>query len=346
MDSNSSARRLVRLLAVMAALTVTALGVTGTAGAISGLPPGDIDPVIRPVPNLVMAASIVPYGSSEWELRYTVTNRGNGPAPAFQVSVQQNGGGLIKTTAHASLAAGASRSEVIHVPQTGCYLAARFTADSTRVVVESSESDNERVAIGSLSSSCPTQPQYQVKAVSFHANDETGIDWLGSDEVFWIFNGVGMTGTDLSSASHVFGDIDTGDTAYFGPYEGCLYLSCAGGPAPNGIGLNIAAWEKDLGYTNETLAEYANSFHQLGGILEPTDYMLVQWMGKISTGIGDVLAYINSWAADDLIGSQTFGYSPVYLASRLPTVGSSFNDTRVYNDSGEYTMTLQVTRVG
>jgi CARDB protein len=346
MDRNSSARRLVRLLVAMAALTVTALGMSGTAGAISRLPPIDTDPVIRPVPNLTTAASVVPYGSSQWELRYTVTNRGNGPAPAFQVSVQENGGGPIKSTAHASLAAGASRSEVIHVPQTGCYFAARFTADSTRVVLESSESDNERVAIGSLSSFCPTQPKYQVKAVSFHANDETGIDWLGSDEVYWIFNGVGMTGTDLSSASHVFGDIDTGDTAYFGPYEGCLYLSCAGGPAPNGIGLSIAAWEKDRGYTNETLAEYANGFHQLGGILEPTDYMVVQWMGKVSTGIGDVLAYINSWAADDKIGSQTFAFSPVYLASRLPTVGSSFNDTRVYDDSGNYTMTVQVTRVG
>ena len=342
---HTNSKKLRNVVAAMAATTLAALGLAGTAAAIG---PGDPPepPPVRLVPNLVVgSASVAPYGASEWELRYTVTNRGNASSPGFRVDLQENGGAVLASRPQFSLAAGASRSDVVHIPRTGCYLAARFVADAGRTVIESSESDNDRVAVGSSSPYCPTQPKYAVKAVSFHADDETGVDWLGSDEVYWIFNGVGMTGTDVSSASHVFGDIDSGDTAYFGPYEGCLYMSCAGGPAPNGIGLSIGAWEKDLGYTNETLASYANSFHDLGGILEPTDYMLVQWMGKVSNGIGDVLAYINSWAADDLIGSQTFAFSPLTLAQRLPAVGMSFNDTRVYDESGRYTMTVQVTRV-
>ena len=54
----------------------------------------------------------------------------------------------------------------------------------------------------------------------------------------------------------------------------------------------------------------------------------------------------NVWA-DDFVGSNTYTYSPAYLASRLPGVGGSFTDTRTYSDGdGNYTMTTQVTRVG
>jgi hypothetical protein len=329
----------------MAVLTVAALGVSAAAGAQDDLPI-DSDPVIRTAPNLTISGSIAVASLTEWELRYTVSNRGNAAAPAFRVAVQDNGtNALIRSTAHAALDAGASRSETFRIPRTGCYLPVRFTADSTRVVLESSESDNDRVAVGLLTPDCPTQPKYQVKAVSFHANDETGIDWLGSDEPFWIFSAEGLPGTALTTASHVFGDIDTGDTAFFGSSEGCLYLSCAGGAAPNGIGVSIQAWEKDLGYVNETVADLALGFHKIGGVLDGNGGM-IDWIGKAFTTMGDTVDYIDSWAADDLLGSQTFAFSRVYLATRLPAVGGSFTDTRVYSDSGEYTMTLKVTRVG
>jgi hypothetical protein len=37
----------------------------------------------------------------------------------------------------------------------------------------------------------------------------------------------------------------------------------------------------------------------------------------------------------------------IQLASRLPTVGGTFNDTRVYSDGdADYTLTVAVTRVG
>jgi hypothetical protein len=63
--------------------------------------------------------------------------------------------------------------------------------------------------------------------------------------------------------------------------------------------------------------------------------------------MGDLAAWINSWADDDQIATQTFAYSPEQLAARLPTIAGSFDDTRWYSDGdGAYTMTVRVTRVG
>jgi hypothetical protein len=55
-------------------------------------------------------------------------------------------------------------------------------------------------------------------------------------------------------------------------------------------------------------------------------------------------------AEDDLIGSQTYAYSPLFLAAKLPTVNSSFTDVRRYEDKtpilgGAYDLTTTVTRI-
>jgi len=345
------ARRLSRALLLVAIVALAALGVSAAAGARTSIGPvgggGDNDPPLPPPkPNLVIgSASVAAYGTSEWELRYTVTNRGNaGTSTFFHVTAQQSGSILLKDTLYTSLAAGASRSETIHVPRNNaCYVSVRFSADPTHAVPESNEYDNDRWAVGVLSPTCATQPRYTVKAVSFHAYDETGIDWLGSDEPYWTFNSVGVDGTALSTKSRTFGDVDTGDTVNFGATEGCLYLACSGGPAPTGMGFSIQLWEHDLGSESQTLATIADYFKKAGGIVG--DLPVPSWVAKAVTAIGDGLGYIASWAADDLIGSQTYAYDPTYLAQRLPAAGGSFTDTRTYSDGdGNYSMTVLVTR--
>ena len=331
-------RRVARTVGVLAVSTLAALILTSAASAIDDDPEPDPPPVVLH-PNLNVAGSVAAAGDA-WELRYTVTNRGNAAASAFRVDVKDNGSFLLKSTAHARLDAGASRSEVIRIPRVGCYLPVRFTADSTRVVAESSETDNDRWAVGLTTTACQSLPRYKVKAVSFHVNDETGADWAGSDEPYWIFSSVGVPGTARTTASHVFGNVDSGDTESFGSSEGCIYQSCSGGTAPAGIGISIQVWEHDLGYVSETLAASADHFQNVGGILEAQDGV-AGWLGKAL----DLIDYVNSWAADDLIGSRTYAYDPVYLASRLPAVGGSFTDTRTYSASGDYTMTVRVTRV-
>ena len=74
-----------RAHAVMAA-TAVALALTGGAGAAGGLDSVDPPPPIR-MPNLaISAASVTPYGATQWQIHYTVSNRGTGPAPGFDVA--------------------------------------------------------------------------------------------------------------------------------------------------------------------------------------------------------------------------------------------------------------------
>ena len=332
-------------IALLAVLALAALCFASAASALDS-PNPDGDPKLPPdKPNLLFSAASVTAGASDWVISYTVANKGTAPANAFHVSVQQDGAGLIKDTAHASLATGASRSETIHLTRSSCYIAVRFTADSTRVVAESKETDNVKSAIASTSPTCPSQPRYAVKALAFHANDETGIDLLGSDEPYWIFNGVGLDGTQLSTASRVFGDIDTGDTANFLADEGCMYMSCSGGPAPLGMGFSVQLWESDQADVPDTLRDTAKLFRDVGGFIQGQGDVL--WLGTACVKIADGIDWLISLYHDDLVGSQTYTYNPVYLAYRLPAVGGSFTDTRTFSDGdGEYTLLTQVTRVG
>lgn len=346
-DTGSLAFRLNRIAALVAMLAVS-LVYAAAASAADNDPDGDPPPSVAR-PNLVFsAASVAPFGTSQWEIRYTVANRGTAKALPFHVSVQENGGGLIKDTANLALDAGGSRSEVVHVARTGCYFAVRFVADSTRAVIESSEIDNQRVALVLTSPACSQQPKYKVKAVSFHVIDESGIDLAGSDEPYWIFNSVGANGTAHTTRSHVFGNIDTGDTASFGLTEGCIYVSCSGAAAPFGIGISNQLWEQDNGDAAEVLRDVSDGFETVGPLTSlvaaPT------WVGAALPIMGGVLDLIADLAEDDLLGSQTYAYSPLFLATKAPAVGSRFTDVRRYEGAsailgGVYDLTTVVTRV-
>jgi hypothetical protein len=341
--------RLRRTALLLGVLALTALAGATAAGALPNPDPNDDPRLPTPLPNLVFSAgSVTAAGTSQWEIAYTVANRGTASAGPFRVIVQQNATTTVKETAHASLAPGASRSETIRIPRNDCFTAIRFVADSTRVVHESREDDNAKTAIALTSPTCTTQPRYAVKAVSFHVNDESGIDLAGSDEPYWMFSSVGASGTARTTSSHVFQSADTGDTFSFGATEGCIYVSCSGGVAPNGIGFSIQLREQDLGELAAILKKTKDAFDTAGPIIG-----LAGAPGWATTAVGVMsvsLGTIVSWAEDDLLGSETFAYDPTYLASRLPSVGNTFTDSRRFVTGGalgsDYTLTLQFTRVG
>jgi len=333
--------------ALIGMLVACALALASGAAAAGGLDPTAPPPPIR-MPNLaITAASVAPYGATQWRIDYTVANRGTGPAPAFHVAVQANATTLIKDTAYASLNAGASRAEQILITRTSCYLAIRILADSTHVVTESPKYDNERWAVGLEAPRCASQPKYKVKAVSFHAVDESGTDWLGSDEPYWIFNAVGQEGTERTTRSHLFDDVDTGENRSFGSTDGCLYLSCDGGPAPFGIGFAIELWEHDYGDLAKIVSMTRLSFEAVGALLSLWDG--TRWAGEASKWAAEQLkAGLAIIWGDDQIGGDGYAYDPPYLARRLPAVGSTFQDTRTYGSSEAgaiYTLTIEVTRV-
>jgi CARDB protein len=346
-DTRSLVLRLSRI-AVLLGIVAASLMSAGVARAV------DDDPDPEPPPNagapnlLFTAYSVAPFGTSQWEVRYTVANRGITAAPAFHVAIRENGGATIEDRAQASLAAHSSRSEVIHVNRTGCYLAVRLLADSTHVVRESSELDNERVVSAMTSPLCPQLPKYKVKAVSFRAIDETGPDTPGSNEPYWVTSTVGTDGSQHTEASHVFGSIDSGDTASFGATELCMYLSCAGGAAPFGIGFSVQLWEQDDNDLAKVLEETKAQFPKVGALSAAVS--APTWVGAAVPIVGGILDVLAELAKDDLIASQTYAYSPDFLAARLPTVGTVFTDTRRYEDTtpilgGAYELRTTVTRV-
>jgi hypothetical protein len=89
-------------------------------------------------------------------------------------------------------------------------------------------------------------PTYKVKMVSFRAADESGRDWLGSDEAYWVVSSVGADGTAKTFRTRTFGDVDSGETRTFGVTEGCIFsTTCGAATAPDGIGLSIQLLEED-----------------------------------------------------------------------------------------------------
>lgn len=342
---NKALRRSVAAALVAA---VTLVGFAGAAGAIDDDPPGTGEPPPPPTarPNLVIStASVTPLGTSQWQISYTVRNSGTASSTNFRVAIQNNATTTLKETYHVGLAAGASRSETFAVARTACYVPVSVTADSTKVVGESSEVDNARWAIGLTDPACTSLPKYTLKATSFKAVDETGSDWAGSDEPYFVFNATSNSGVVSSSDSQIFGDVDTGETRTFSSTEGCLGpRGCAATTAPYGLGVSVQGFEHDYGDPDAKLAVLADFFHQAGSWA--TDQGLSPWLDKALELIADAIDFVNSWADDEFIGTHTTAYSLTNLASRLRSVGAVSTDTLTLSSSaGRYTVTVQLTRV-
>jgi hypothetical protein len=335
-----------RTLAATAVAMAAVFVMAGPAGAIydDGDPsdPGGDQPMEVPDrPDLrVSALSVSPVNAS-WSISYTVVN--NGTASAASSTLKFSGGPGVSTQVSVpSLAIGASKSGSVSVPRADCYVLVTATADSARVVVELNETNNARTSITAVPG-CP--PRYKVTASHFKAVNESGADWTGSDEPYWLFSTVSNSGTASTRATRVFGDIDSGDTQQFPIDDSCLWgCSQVGTPAPNGIGLSVQLWEQDLGHVDETWHDTAQFFQDAGPILSSAG--APEWVSTASNVIGHGLEFILGWAEDDLLGSNTYAFTSSQLASALPNRGTSFTDTRTYTDGGAtYTLTMTISRI-
>jgi hypothetical protein len=332
--------RLTRLTLVAVIAALGALAAPAGALPIDG---GGGDPPIPPdrADLRVSALTVSPVGS-DWSISYTVVNSGS--ASAGTSTIAFNGGpGLTASRSVASLSVGASRSATFSIPRTAdCFTVLNAAADSTKVVSEANETNNTRQAVGVVP---PCPARYRVSVSSFTAIDESGIDWTGSDEPYWIFSTVGTGGTASTRASQVFGSIDSGDTQSFGVADGCLWgCGGSGAPAPFGIGLSVQLWEQDLGHVDQTLYDTASFFQSAGPILTATG--APAWVGTATTAMGKAMDYILGWADDDLLGTNTYAFDAAGLAAALPNRGMSFTDTRHYNSSdADYTLTMVVSRI-
>ena len=332
--------RFNRAHAAAAIITVMA-GVATLSLPANALPPPGGDPVEVPdrADLKISALTVTPAGTA-WSLSYTVANTGLVSTGSSTLAFG-GGPGVAPSVAIPSLAAGATRSGTVQFPRADCYVFVNGTADAGGAVTEMSETNNARTAVGVVPG-CP--PRYKVSASYFKAIDESGADWSGSDEPFWLFSSVSTTGTAATHATQVFGGIDTDDTQYFGLADQCVWgCGQSGAPAPFGIGLSVQLWEHDLGDVDEIWHDTADFFQEAGPVLG--DVPIADWVGKASTAVGKGLEFILSWAEDDLLGTNTYAFSAPGLASALPNRGS-FADTRIYeNGDAKYSLTMYVSRV-
>jgi hypothetical protein len=195
-------------------------------------------------------------------------------------------------------------------------------------------------------------PKYRIQALSFKATDESNVDWLGSDEPYWIFSGVTGDGTSTTRRSKVFSDVDSGETKTFSGNDGCILYptstSCSGVPGPDGIGMTVQLWEKDNGDMSRVLST-------INGVVKTTAPVLhalgvLPWDAKTTQQVTAATDKLSSLLEDDLLGSDTVGWSASTLASKLRFAGASFTETKYFGGAktsggADYYLTYRVTRV-
>jgi hypothetical protein len=182
--------------------------------------------------------------------------------------------------------------------------------------------------------------RYKIEAIRFKARDETGFDWLGSDEVMVQTNDAkGMT------VSNEIGGIDSGDTHNFDPAKSCIVgvrpgvvvlgktsvCGEVGEPAP--LSFQVEFWEKDFG-----LPPYG--FQVPPGEPGPGEHMGPWWAD-------------DEYDDDDFIGRAQIDYPTQDLEAVLLHVGDEVVETVKLDPCPgwtcagypDYTFTWRVTRL-
>jgi hypothetical protein len=195
-------------------------------------------------------------------------------------------------------------------------------------------------------------PRYQVRAVKFRADDESGVDFLGSDEPYWIFTGKADGARPVTSRSAVFGDVDSGDTRTFDATNARNVIwprpgDTAGRTGP--IGLSIQLWESDQGNAEDIRKKTEAAFDVADDLPLP----VASWIVTASKIVANQVLKL---VGDDIMGSRTFRLPASVLAKRMPKPGNKHPLTLKFHGSGgdlpfevaggpDYTLHLEIVRV-
>jgi hypothetical protein len=161
--------------------------------------------------------------------------------------------------------------------------------------------------------------RYVMTAEKFRCGDESGLDFLGSDEPFWVFTGKDSSGNVNTHRSKTFGNVDSGDTRDFDSANGANVIwpkkgATRGDTGP--IAVTVQVWERDQG-NPDTVAQRTEQAFELAG-QHPTHG---EWVRRIPPIVKNQLVRL---LADDLMGSATLLFEERALARRLRAVGHSF----------------------
>ncbi len=147
-------------------------------------------------------------------------------------------------------------------------------------------------------------PSFKVEAVGFKALDETGFDWLGSDEIR-----VGFVTPFEDITSREFGNVDSGDSRTFNADESCV--------VPVG-----QVTDRQLG---RLVGPRSDWFCADLGRPGPLSFEVVMAEQDINLIGFDFPPKVLD-PGDDLIGRKTLTFTPEQLLAALPTIGSTFDE--------------------
>lgn len=190
--------------------------------------------------------------------------------------------------------------------------------------------------------------RYLARALRFECLDESGGDFFGSDEPYWVFTARSGDASH-TTRSKVFGDVDSGDRRDFDDSAVVWPRKGADEGAEGPIGLTVQLWESDQGDPDEVTRQTARAFEA----------------GESLPIVGDWLEEVPDWArellgnalGDDMMGSHTVGYPTARLRRRLPQVGDRIRERFRFGGSNgdlpftvaggpDYDLVLEVVRVG
>ncbi len=166
------------------------------------------------------------------------------------------------------------------------------------------------------------QPRYIVTAERLYANDETGPDWPGSDEIYLVFGSEALNRFGYSS---IFGDFDTGETRNIPAGRWCLAPLAEPVHHQNG---SLYGWlcqtEGIGGPFNFSVSVYESDSAWTPHACLPND---------LPAGVA---------CQDDLVGGRTISYSREELLAAMPNVGDFVVESARL---GGYTLTWRVQRI-
>lgn len=158
--------------------------------------------------------------------------------------------------------------------------------------------------------------RYKVEAIRFKARDESGVDWLGSDEVrVFTADAKGFTSSDE------IGDIDSGDTHVFDPAASCIIgvrpglvtlgvdSVCEAAGVPGPFSFRVELWEQDA---------FFDPFGFGACVVVPP-----------GPDEHNQRECANDEMGDDFLGGLDVFFPVPDLEATLPNVGDSFTETVV-----------------
>jgi hypothetical protein len=179
-------------------------------------------------------------------------------------------------------------------------------------------------------------PTYKLDAIKFRCIDESGIDWTGSDEPYFVFTtSLEQSPERLTTVrSQEFGNVDSGDTRNFSPPV--VFAN----NVPGGVAANVVVMEADNGNIDTVVS-------RINQALTAARWASKVWNGGVPGDIDKrILDYLRRWYNDDVLSQRTLAWANWELAEGAPTVGSSVTEEVGFRGSGSnYTVTFRVTRV-